>query len=75
MFKVKIIKLYYKLSYGLLPKYFNSCIHKIEEGARVLRCNIIHPPLIKRGYVECNLLFQISKLINTLKVDPNDQIL
>ena len=76
MFKVKILKFYYKLSYGLLPKYFNSYIHKLEEEpARVLRCNIIHPPLIKRVYVECNLLFQLIKLINTLKVDPNDQIL
>ena len=75
MFKVKILKFYYKLSYGLLPKYFNSYIHKLEEPARVLRCNIIHPPLIKRVYVECNLLFQLMKLINTMKVDPNDQIL
>ena len=76
MFKVKILKFYYKLSYGLLPKYFNSYIHKLEEEpARVLRCNIIHPPLIKRVYVECNLLFQLIKLINTLKVDLNDQIL
>ena len=76
MFKVKILKFYYKLSYGLLSKYFNSYIHKLEEEpARVLRCNIIYPPLIKRVYVECNLLFQLIKLINTLKVDPNDQIL
>ena len=30
MFKV-ILKFYYKLSYGLLPKYFNSYIHKLEE--------------------------------------------
>ena len=75
MFKVKILKFYYKLSYGLLSKYYNSYIHKLEEEpARVLRYNIIHPPLIKRVYVECNLLFQLIKLINTLKVDPNDQI-
>ena len=76
MFKVKILKFYYKLSYGLLPKYFNSYIHKLEEEpVRVLRRNIIHPPLIKRVYAECNLLFQLIKLINILKVDPNDQIL
>ena len=76
MFKVKILKFYYKLSYGLLPKYFNSYIHKLEEEpVCVLRCNIIHPPLIKRVYAECNLLFQLIKLINILKVDPNDQIL
>ena len=59
-----------------MDKYFNSYIHKLEEKpARVLRCNSIHPPLIKRVYVECNLLFQLIKLINILKVDPNDQIL
>ena len=76
MFKVKSLKFYYKLSYGLLPKYFNSYIHKLEEEpVRVLRRNIIHPPLIKRVYAECNLLFQLIKLINILKVDPNDQII
>ena len=54
----------------------NSYIHKLEEKpVRVLRRNIIHPPLIKRVYAECNLLFQLIKLINILKVDPNDQIL
>ena len=42
------------LSYGLLPKYFNSYIHKLAE---------------------CNLLFQLIKLINILKVDPYDQVL
>ena len=31
--------------------------------------------LIKRVYAECNLLFQLLKLINILKDDPNDQIL
>ena len=42
MFKIKILKFYYKLSYGQLPKYFNSYIHKLEEEpARVLRCNIV----------------------------------
>ena len=76
MVKVKILKFYYKLSYGILPKHFKSYIHKLEEEpACVLRCNIIHQPLIKRVYVECNLLFQLIKLINTLKVDLNDQIL
>ena len=76
MFKVKILKFYYKLSYGLLPKYVNSYIHKLEEEpVRVLRCNIIHPTLIKRVYAECNLLFQLIKLIDILKIDPNDQIL
>ena len=68
MFKGKILKFYYKLSYGLLPKYFNSYIHKLEEPVRVLRRNIIHPPLIKRVYTECNLLFQLIELINILKV-------
>ena len=39
-----------------------------EEPVRVLRRNIIHSP------AECNLLFQLIKLLNILKIDPNDQI-
>ena len=42
------------LSYGLLPKYFNSYIHKLAE---------------------CNLLFQLIKLIDILKADPYDQVI
>ena len=30
IFKVQILKFHYKLSYGLLPKYFNSYIHKLD---------------------------------------------
>ena len=49
-------------------------LHKLkEEPVRVLRRNIIHPPLIKRVYAECNLLFQLIKLINILKADPNSK--
>ena len=63
MFKVKIVKFYYKLSYCLLPKCFYSYVYTLEEEpARVLCHNSIHPPLIKMFYAECNLLFHLIKL-------------
>ena len=40
-----------------------------------LRQDCIHPPLIRRVYAECSPLFQLIKLINSLKVDKNDNIL
>ena len=30
MYKLKLLKFYYKLSYNLLPLYFNSCSETIE---------------------------------------------
>ena len=45
LFKLKLLKLYYKLSYNLLPSYFDKYREIIEhEPARVLRINYIHPP-------------------------------
>ena len=73
MFKVDILK--FVISY-LMVYCLNILIHNKleEEPVGVLRSNIIHPPLIKRVYEECYLLFQLIKLINILKGDPNDQI-
>ena len=45
-----------------------------HEPARVLRINYIHPPLIRRVYVECSPLLQLNKLINDLKHDESDTI-
>ena len=57
LFKLKLLKLYYKLSYNLLPSYFDKYRQIIEhEPARVLRINYIHPPLIRRVYAECSPL-------------------
>ena len=68
--------LHYKLSYDLLPPYFNNYIDIIEQKpARDLRFQFIHAPLVKRVYAECSPLFQLIKLINSLKNDANDTIL
>ena len=57
MFKLKLLKFFYKLSYDLLPPYFNT-YHDIimQEPARILRQNLIHPPFVKRVYTECSPL-------------------
>ena len=76
MYKLKLLKFYYKLSYDLLPPYFNYYIEVIEQKpVRNLRQHYIHAPLIKRVYAECSPLFQLIKLINCLKSDVNDNIL
>ena len=40
-----------------------------------LRFQYIHAPLVKRVYAECSPLFQLIKLINSLRNDPNDTII
>ena len=76
LFKLKLLKLYYKLSYNLLPSYFDKYREIIEhEPARILRINYIHPPLIRRVYAECSPLLQLIKLINDLRNDESDTIL
>ena len=76
MYKLKLLKFYYKLSYDLLPPYFNKYIEIIvQKPARDLRFQYIHAPLVKRVYAECSPLFQPIKLINSLRNDPNDTIL
>ena len=57
MFKLKLLKFYYKLSNDLLPSYFQTYHHVIErEPTRDLRQHCIHPPLIRRVYAECSPL-------------------
>ena len=75
MFKLRLPKLYYKLSYCLLPQYFNCYRDIIEkQPPRVLRQHIIHQPMIKRVYAECSPLFQLIKLLNNMRTDPTDVI-
>ena len=76
MYKLKLLKFYYKLAYDLLPPYFNYYTEIIEQKpVRILRHQYIHAPQIKRVYAECSPLFQLIKLINSLKSDANDTIL
>ena len=63
MFKLKLLKFYYKLSYDLLPSYFQTYREVIErEPTRDLRKHCIHPPLIKRVYAECSPLIQLINI-------------
>ena len=76
MFKLRLLKLYYKLCHNLLPSYFNRYQEIIElEPVRSLRQHLIHPPLIRTAYEECTPLYQLIKLINSLKEDKDDIIL
>ena len=76
IFKLRLLKLYYKLSYNLLPTYFNRYREIIEQQpARYLQQNLIHPPFIRTAFAECTPLFQLVKLLNILKADENDKIL
>ena len=59
MFNFKLLKFYYKLSYDLVPSYFQTYREVIErEPTRDLRQHCIHPPLIRRVYAECSPLIQ-----------------
>ena len=76
IFKLKLLKFYYKLSNNLLPPYFEGYLDVINrEPPRALRQHFIHQPMIKRSYAECTPLFQLIKLINAMRRDPTDTIL
>ena len=76
MFKLKFLKFFHKLSYDLLPPYFNTYRDIIMQGpARTLKQNLIHPPFGNRVYTECSPLVQLIALVNKFKADKNDTIL
>ena len=66
----RLLKLYYKLSYNLLPIYVNRYREIIEQH---IRQNIIHPLFLRMAYAECTPLLQLIKLLNHLKADVNDK--
>ena len=47
----------------------------MQEPARTLRQNLIHPPFVKQVYTECSPLTQLIALVNKFKTDKNDTIL
>ena len=72
----EIVKILYKLSYDLLPSYFNTYRDIImQEPPRTLRRNLIHPLFVKRVYTECSPLIQLIGLVYKFKVDDNDTVL
>ena len=70
LYKLKILKFYYNLSYGLLPSYFNCyidvlnvntpCEFELRESARPK----IRLPRTRLIFTESCLLYQLIKLIN-----------
>ena len=68
IFKLRLLKFYYKLCYGTLPHYFDHYREIIKrQPVRPLRQHLIHPPFLRTVYAECTPLYQLIKLINTLK--------
>ena len=47
----------------------------MQEPARTLKQNLIHPTFVKRVYTECSPLIQLIALVNKFKADKNDTIL
>ena len=76
IFKLRLLKFYYKLTFDLLPSYFNTSLDVINRAPpRQLRINLIHQPVIKRNYAKCGLLYELVDLLNSLQINPNDTIL
>ena len=76
IFKLRLLKFYYKLTCDLLPSYFNTYLDVINRAPpRQLRINLIYQSVIKRNYAKCGLLHQLVDLLNSLKINPNDTIL
>ena len=56
IFKLRVLKFYYNLYNGLLPVYFNVFLDIItREPLRVLRNPLLHQPVLRTKYAECNL--------------------
>ena len=76
IFKLKVLKFYYNLYHGLIAVYFNVFLYFItREPPRVLRNPLIHQPVLRTKYAECNLLFQLINVISSLKNNSCDTIL
>ena len=70
LYKLKLMKFYYNLSYNLLPSYFNyylevinnvfPCQYELRHIARPL----IRPQRTRLVFTESNILFQLIQLLN-----------
>ena len=80
LYKLKILKFYYNLSYGLLPSYFDCyldvlnvntpCGYELRQSARPK----IRLPRTRLIFTESCLLYQLIKLINCTQTN-NPEIL
>ena len=57
MFKLKLLKFYYKLSYNLLPYFITYSEILTQNPPRELRHNYIHASLVKRVYSNISIKF------------------
>ena len=77
--KLKLLKLFYKLSYDLLPPYLRRYREVIDKDPpRVLRIGISYISLGLNEHmlsVHCTPLYQLIKLITIMKTDPTDTVL
>ena len=65
---------YYILSQGLLLPYFNTYLDVTDRDYRAQNSSYTptyYKPIIRTYYNECNLLFQIIKIINTVRRPSN----
>ena len=74
IFKLKLLKFFYNLSYNLLPPYFDWYLNVVKKNENNqapyhLRPNarpLIKPLRIFHVFAESSVLFQLVKLINTV---------
>ena len=68
IFKLRLLKFYYKLCYGTLPHYFNHNREIIErQPVRPLRQHLIHPPFLRTVYAQFHLDIIFTVLIGNIR--------
>ena len=74
LYKLKVLKFYYNLSYKLLPSYFDTylevineerpCLYELRQSVRPL----IRIPRTRLVFAEFTLLFQLIEIINKTNI-------
>ena len=77
LFNLKLLKLYYKLSYQFLLNYFNGYLDVIRADVHTLRQAarpLIRLPRVRHVFAQSTVLYQLIKLINETHI-TNPKIL
>ena len=70
VYKLKIMKFYYNVSYNLLSSYFNYYLKMINNDfpypyeAQQIAWSLIRPQRTRLVFTESNVLFQLIQLLN-----------
>ena len=70
VYKLKLMKVYYNLSYNVLPSYFNYYLEVINNvfpcqyELRQIAGPLIRPQRARLVFTEPNVLFQLIRLLN-----------